>query len=241
MSELQAHLEDLVAANHILYHHGVVDGYGHVSFRHPAHPDTFFMAAAVSPGRVSATDLIELDLDGEQVAKGDRPVYSERFIHAEVYRARADVKAVVHSHSPAVIPFSVTDVALRPMIHNAPFLHPDVPVFDTRHVPGAKSPLVNTQAVGKALAVTLANNNVVLMRGHGDTVVGPDIRETVSRAIYTEVNARLLLQTLSLGRPVNYLDADEAQEMIRAMDSGPRHGVDRVWQLWVDEVGGRLS
>jgi ribulose-5-phosphate 4-epimerase/fuculose-1-phosphate aldolase len=236
MSELESLITDLVDANHVLYRHGVVDGYGHASFRSPNNPDRFFMAAAVSPGRVSAEDIIELDLDGDQVAKGGRQVYSERFIHAEVYRVRPDVHAVVHSHSPAVIPFSVTDVALQPIIHNAPFLHTGVPVFDTDHVNEAKSPLVNSAPVGKALAATLGDNAVVLMRGHGDTVVGPDLRETVARAIYTEVNARLLLQTLSLGRPIAYLKSDEAQEMIRAMNVGPGHGVDRVWKMWVDEV-----
>jgi ribulose-5-phosphate 4-epimerase/fuculose-1-phosphate aldolase len=236
MAQLQALIEDLVDANHILYHHGVVDGYGHASFRSPENPGHFFMAAAVSPGRVSAEDVIELDLDGEQVANGRRPTYSERFIHAEIYRARADVDAVVHSHSPAVIPFAVTDVPLRAIIHNAPFLAAAAPVFDTLHVPEAKSPLVNSAPVGKALAATLAGNAVVLMRGHGNTVVGPELREAVARAIYTEVNARLLLQTLSLGRPVAYLGADEAQEMIRAMNVGPGHGTERVWQMWVDEV-----
>ena len=239
MSELQLLIEDLVAANHILYHHGIVDGYGHASLRHPANPDCFLMAAAISPGRVREGDIIELDLDGNQLAQGGRPVYSERFIHAEIYRARTDVNAVIHSHSPAVIPFGVTDVPLRPIVHNAPFLHPGVPVFNTHHVPEAKTPLVNTPGIGKALVATLGQNTVVLMRGHGNTVVGPDLRETVSRAIYTEVNARLLLQTLSLGRPVDYLDSDEAQEMMsRAVNPGhgSSHGVDRVWQMWVDEV-----
>ena len=205
----------------------------------PPIPDRFFMAAAISPGRVSAGDIIELDLDGEQVVKSGRPVYTERFIHAEVYRARADVHAVVHSHSPAVIPFSVTDVALKPIIHSAPFLHTGVPVFDTDHVPEAKSPLVNSSTVGKALAAMLADNAVVLMRGHGDTVVGPHLREVVARAIYTEVNARLLLQALYLGRPIAYLKSDEAHEMNSAMNAGPGHGTDRVWQMWIDEVHGR--
>ena len=233
---LDALIEDLVVANHILYHHGVVDGYGHASVRNPENPNTFFMAAAVSPGRVTAGDIIELDFDGAQVARANRPTYSERFIHAEVYRARDDVHAVVHSHSPAVIPFSVTDVPLRPIIHNAPFLLPDVPVFNTHHVPEAKSPLVDSPAIGKALAITLAHSNVVLMRGHGNTVVGPELRETIARAIYTEVNARLLLQTLALGRTIDYLNAEEANEMTRRMDQGPSHGVDRVWKMWTDEV-----
>jgi ribulose-5-phosphate 4-epimerase/fuculose-1-phosphate aldolase len=236
MAELATLIDDLVDANHILYHHGVVDGYGHVSFRSPHDPTHFFMAAAVSPGRVTAEDIIELGLSGEQLGQGGRHTYSERFIHAEIYRVREDVHAVIHSHSPANIPFGVTDVPLRPILHNAPFLLPAVPVFDTTDVPAATCPLVNNPEVGRALAEALASNTVVLMRGHGNTVVGPDIRETVSRAIYTEVNARLLLQTLSLGRPVTYLGADEAQEMTRKMNVGPGHGVDRIWKMWIDEV-----
>jgi ribulose-5-phosphate 4-epimerase/fuculose-1-phosphate aldolase len=238
MSDLQALIDDLVAANRILYHHDVVDGYGHASFRNPANANTFWMAAAISPGRVTASDVIELDFDGEQVAQGGRQVYSERFIHAEIYRARPDVHAVIHSHSPAVIPFGVTDVPLRPIVHNAPFLrNAGAPVFNTAHVPEATSPLVNSPAVGRALVATLAEHSVVLMRGHGDTVVGPELRETVARAIYTEVNARLLLQTLALGRPVDYLGEAESEIMNARLNAGQRgHGIDRIWQMWIDEI-----
>jgi ribulose-5-phosphate 4-epimerase/fuculose-1-phosphate aldolase len=239
MSELQFLIEDLVDANHILYHQGIVDGYGHASVRNPEHPERFFMAAAISPGRVRQADIIELDLDGNIVTKEPRPTYSERFIHAEIYRARKDVNAVIHSHSPTVIPFSVTDVPLRPIIHAASFMHTGVPVFNTRNVPEATTPLVNSPAVGRALVATLGQNSIVLMRGHGNTVVGPDIRETVSHAIYAEVNARLLLQSLGLGRPIEYITSDEAQGMLgRSVNPGrgSSHGVDRVWQMWVDEV-----
>jgi ribulose-5-phosphate 4-epimerase/fuculose-1-phosphate aldolase len=233
---LQLLIDDLVVANRILYRHGVVDGYGHASFRHPENPETFFMAAAVSPGRVSFEDIIELDLAGDQVAHGGRHTYSERFIHSEIYRVRPDVNAIVHSHSPGVIPFGVTQTPLRPILHNAHFLHPDVPLFDTSNVPEATSPLVNSAPVGASLAQTLAQNNVVLMRGHGNTVVGPDLRETIARAIYTEVNARLLMQSLALNKPIAYLGVEEAREMDRAMNVGAGHGTDRVWQMWRDEV-----
>jgi HCOMODA/2-hydroxy-3-carboxy-muconic semialdehyde decarboxylase len=237
MSDLQAQIDDLVSANHILFHHGVVDGYGHISFRSPANPQRFFMAAALAPGRVTAPDILEHDLDGNLVNKEERPTYSERFIHAEIYRVRADVNSVVHSHSPAVIPFSVTTVPLKGIINQVSFMHEGAPVFNSRLVPEAKTPLVNSPAIGKALAGILGENNVVLMRGHGDTVVGPDIRETVSRAIYTEVNARLLLQTLSLGAPVEYLDPAEMQNMSRAERTARKgHGVDRIWQMWLDEL-----
>jgi HCOMODA/2-hydroxy-3-carboxy-muconic semialdehyde decarboxylase len=239
MSELQTLIEDLVDANHILYRQGIVDGYGHASVRNPANPERFFMAAAVSPGRVRKKDIIELDLDGNIVGGEDRPTYSERFIHAEVYRARADVHAVIHSHSPTVIPFSVTDVPLRPIIHGASFMHTGVPVFNTHNVPEATTPLVNSPAIGKALVATLGQSSIVLMRGHGNTVVGADIRETVSHAIYAEVNARLLLQSLALNRPIDYMNSDEAKAMQgRNVNPGrgSSHGVDRVWQMWVDEV-----
>jgi HCOMODA/2-hydroxy-3-carboxy-muconic semialdehyde decarboxylase len=240
MPELRPLIEDLVAGNHILYNQGIVDGYGHISFRHPDKPDRFFIAAAVAPGRVKDGDILELDLDGKFVSGEERPTYSERFIHAEVYRARKDVHSVIHSHSPTVIPFGITDVPLRPIIQTASFLHTGVPIYNSRLVPEAKSPLVSSPVLGKALVASLAQNNVVLMRGHGNTVVGPDIRETVSRAIYTEVNARLLLQTLSLGRPIEYLDANEAQTMMSRgaglPNVGASHGVDRIWQMWLDEV-----
>jgi ribulose-5-phosphate 4-epimerase/fuculose-1-phosphate aldolase len=231
-------LDDLVAANHILYRQGVVDGYGHVSVRNPSLPDTFFMAAAISPGRVQRSDLIELDLDGEPVDGGKRQSYSERFIHGEIYRVRSDVNAVVHSHSPGVIPFGLTDVPMRPVIHTASFMHAGVPVFDTKNVPEATTPLVNNPAVGRALAAELRDRDIILMRGHGDTVVGPELRVTVARAIYAEVNARLLMQTLALGRPIAYMQEDESRTMQLTLNAGrgTSHGTDRVWQLWLDEV-----
>lgn len=242
MTGLKALMDDLVAANRILYYHKIVDGYGHVSFRNPSDPDHFFMAAAVSPGRVVTGDVIELDLDGDIINHEERPTYSERFIHAEIYRARPDVNAVIHSHSPTVIPFGVTQVALRPVFHSAAFLHTGVPVFDTLGIPSATTPLVNNAAIGKALASRLGANAVVLMRGHGDAVVAGDIREAVSRAIYTEVNARLQLQALMLGGPVQYLARDEAAAMVEPdvnRTRGPSHGVDRIWQMWLDEISGR--
>lgn len=241
-ADLQPLIEDLVAANHILYHHGVVDGFGHVSFRSPSNHDHFYMAAAIAPGRVTAADVIELDLDGKVIGDQKRSTYSERFIHAEIYRARADVNAVIHTHSPTVIPFGVTGVPLRPIMHSAAFLYTGVPVFDTQKIPGAKSPLVNNPDLGKALAATLGKNAVVLMRGHGDTIVAGDIRAAVSRAIYTEVDARLLLQAISLNRPIEYLSADEGKAMeaeAAANARGSSHGTDRIWQMWIDEASGK--
>jgi len=238
LPELQQLIDDLVAANHILYRHGVVDGYGHASIRHPQQPERFLIAAAIAPGRVRASDILELDFDGNPVDAGGRPLYSERFIHAEIYRARVDVNAVIHSHSPTVIPFSVTDVPLRPIINQASCLHSGVPVYNSRLVPEAKGPLVDSPVLGQALVAKLAEHSVVLMRGHGNTVVAPDLREAVARAIYTERNAHLLLQTLALNRPIEYLDPAEVQSKNTNRRNLPSHGVDRIWQKWLDEVSG---
>jgi len=235
--DLKALIDDLVAANRILYRQGVVDGFGHVSARHPGRPDRFFMSAAKAPGRVTVEDIMEFDLDGKPIDGRDRPTYSERFIHSEVYKARADVNAVVHSHSPTVIPFSVTQVPLRAVHNTASFLAAGVPVFEMRTVAGMTNNLVSDARRGKALADVLGDRPVALLRGHGNVVVGPDVRRTVSRAIYTEVNARMLLQAVTLGGPIIYIDPEE-NKLIEAgrgtQISG--HSVDRTWQMWLEEA-----
>ena len=235
--DLKALLDDLVAANRILYRQGVVDGFGHVSVRHPARSDRFLLSAAKAPGRVTAEDIIEFDLEGRPIDGRDRPIYSERFIHSEAYRARPDVNAVVHSHSPAVVPFSVTQVPLRAIHNTASFLAAGVPVFEMRKVAGMTNNLVTDGMRGKALIEVLGDRPVALLRGHGDVVVGPDLRRTVSRAIYTEVNARMLLQAVMLGGPITYIDPEES----KLIESGREarmsgHGVDRTWQMWLEEA-----
>jgi len=235
--ELKALVEDLVAANRILYWQGVLDGFGHVSVRHPGQPDRFLMSAAKAPGRVSADDIMEFDLDGKPIDRGDRPIYAERFIHSEVYRARPDVNALVHSHSPTVVPFSVTQVRLRPVHNSASFLAPDVPVFEMRKAAGITDNVVTSSARARALVESLGGHAVVLLRGHGDVVVGPELRRTVARAIYTEVNARMQLQAVMLGGPITFIDSGEAK-LIEAKRDGEGAGqwADRAWQIWLEEA-----
>ena len=232
-------IDDLVVANHILYRQGVLDGFGHVSVRDPANPTHFLMSSARAPGRGSADDIMEFDLDAKPVDGRGRPIYSERFIHAEIYRARADVQSVVHSHSPTVIPFSVTQVALKPLATTASFLAAGVPVFEIRSVAGMSNMLVNDRARGHALAASLGQSAVVLLRGHGDAVVGPDVRTVVSRAIYTEIDARLELQALALGGPITYIAPEEAaasEEGRKANGPGSEHGTDRTWEMWKEDA-----
>jgi len=237
--DLNALVEDLVAANRILYRQGVVDGFGHISVRHPAHADRFLMAASIAPGLVTKDDIMEFELDGKPVDQRGRSIYSERFIHSEIYKARPDVNSVLHSHSPGVIPFSVSQVPLRPVMNQAGFLYPDVPVFEMRRVAGSRSLLVTNGELGKALADTLGNRPVALLRGHGNVVVGPNVRRVVARGIYTEVNARLLVQAITLGGPLVYIDAEEGKAGEGNRDRNEAgHGTDRIWQLWVEEAMG---
>jgi HCOMODA/2-hydroxy-3-carboxy-muconic semialdehyde decarboxylase len=236
-ADVKVVIEDIVAANRILYRQGVVDGLGHVSARHPARPERFLLSASHSPGRVTAADIMEFNLDGSPVDQAGRSIYSERFIHSEIYKARPDVHAVIHSHSPNVIPFSVTQVPMRAILNSAGFLAAGVPVFEMRKVAGSTSLLVTDSVRGKALAETLGDRPVALMRGHGDVVVGPNVRRTVARAIYTEVNARLLWQAITIGGPITFIDAEEARAGEAIRDRGEAgHGVDRTWQMWLDEA-----
>jgi len=233
----KALIEDLVAANHILVDQAVLDAYGHVSVRNPANPQHFFMGRNLAPALVTAADVVAYDMDGNAInAKPGFTHFLERFIHAEIYNARADVNAVVHSHSMVVIPFANTPIQLRPMFHVSSFLSPNVPVFDIRKaVGGPTNMLVGNAAIGKALAETIGQNSVALMRGHGEVVVAPTIALVVFRAVYTDANARMQAQAIASGAPIVFLDAEEAAAANKVVDQV--HG--RAWELWKRKVSGQ--
>jgi ribulose-5-phosphate 4-epimerase/fuculose-1-phosphate aldolase len=223
-------IEDLVAANRILYDQGVVDGFGHVSVRHDKRPDHFLLARSMAPGLVEAGDIMEFDRDGEAVDPRGRTPYLERFIHSEIYKTRPEIQAIVHSHSPSVIPFGVVAVGLQPIYHMSSFLGAGVPVFEIRDAGGpATDMLVRSPALGAALATSLGNCAVALLRGHGNVVVGGSIREVVFRAVYTECNARLATEALRLGEGrVTFLNDAEA----KAATETNRAQIGRAWELW---------
>ncbi len=223
-------IDDLVAANRILANEGVLDGFGHVSARHDKHSDRFLLARSMAPALVTAADLLEFDLDGNPLDARGRVAYLERFIHSEIYRTHPEVQAVVHSHSPAVIPFGVAGVTLRPIFHLGGFLGAGVPVFEIRDAGGpATDMLIRNTALGAALAKTLGSAPVALLRGHGDVVVGRSIREVVFRAIYTEVNARLESEALRLGDG-RVVFLNEAEAVAAAATNSAQIG--RPWELW---------
>jgi ribulose-5-phosphate 4-epimerase/fuculose-1-phosphate aldolase len=223
-----------VTANRILADQGVVDGYGHVSWRHPRDPDRYLLSCSLAPELVTSADIMEYDLDSNAIDPGGRTDYLERFIHGEIYKVRPDVKAIVHNHSPAVIPFGVSGVSLRPLYHMSAFLGGGVPVFDIRDAGGMTDMLIRDEALGRALAQTLGERPVALMRGHGAVVVGPSLPAAVFRSIYTEMNARLQAQAMALGGQVIYLDSEEA----RRAETSVASTIGRPWELWKRRVLG---
>ncbi len=223
-------IDDLVAANRILAREQVVDAFGHVSVRHPRGADRFLIARSVAPELVTAADIMEYDLDGNPVDARGRASYRERFIHGEIYRARSDVKAVVHCHTASLIPFGVTRVPLRPVYHQGAFVANGVPVFEIRDAGGMTDMLVGDAKLGRALAATLGNKPAALMRGHGAVIVGDSIPTAVGRSVYLDINARAQAQALALGGKITYLDPEEARKYVAP------NNYERAWELWKKQV-----
>lgn len=226
-------IADLVLANHILADQGIVDAFGHVSVRSAKNPNRYFISRSRAPQLVGADDIMEYDLEDNAIDARGRSSYLERFIHSEIYKARPDVQAVVHTHSQAVIPFTVSSVPLRPISHMAGFLIKDVPVFEIREAGGNETDmLVRNKSLGAALAKKMGKATVVLLRGHGDTVVGNTLKTAVLHAIYTDVNARLQTQAIQLGGKVTYLNEVEAAKIGEINDQQ----IDRPWDIWKSRV-----
>ena len=221
-------IEDLVVANRILADQGVVDGFGHISARHDKNPERFLISRNLAPGQVTAADIMEYDLDGNPVDAQGRGSYLERFIHGSIFRARPDVNSVVHSHSPGVVPFSVSETPLKPIYHMAGFLAGGAPIFEIRNSFGAETDmLIRDPKMGDAVARALGRHTVVLMRGHGSVAVGATVRLAVMHAVYTEVDARLEAEALKLGK-VNFLNDAEAAKALATNDLQ----VERAWGVW---------
>ncbi len=225
--------DDIVSANRILYAHGVVDGFGHVSVRDDEDPESFWLARNLAPGLVTPADVVRYRYDGSARDGDERRPYLERFIHGSVFKARPDVGAVVHSHAPSVIPFGlVREAKLRAVWHMSAFLADEVPIFEIRDVEGDASDLLTRNTgTADALAAKLGGNAAVLMRGHGATIVGRDVKEAVFRAVYLALNAQVQGDAMRLGTPI-HLTLAEAAAATKTIGSQ----IDRAWNLWVDEA-----
>ncbi|AGW94440.1 MULTISPECIES: class II aldolase/adducin family protein [Cupriavidus] len=222
-------VENLADAGHILFHEGVLDAFGHVSARHPD-GDRFLMSRSMAPAQAGPDDILTFGLDGEPIEAHGHKVFLERYIHAALYRARPEIRAVVHSHAPALIPFGVVRGAtLRPICHMSGFLARGAPVFDIAEAAGDGSDmLIRDNRLGDALAARMGDATVVLMRGHGVTVAADSLEKAVYCAVYAQVNARLVLDSVRLGGEIRYLTVAEALAAERANDSQ----IGRAWDLW---------
>jgi ribulose-5-phosphate 4-epimerase/fuculose-1-phosphate aldolase len=237
MSSLDSLIQDLVIANRILAKEEVVDAYGHVSVRHPDHPDRFFIARSVAPDLVGPEDIVELGLDGQPVGGERRQLYLERFIHAAIFEARPDIMAVVHAHAEDTLPFGIAPRAkLRPVIHSGSFIGGEVPVWDIADRFGDTNLLVTNIEQAGDLASCLGPHNVALMRGHGFASVARSLIEVVRMSVYLPRNARALMRAKQLGGEIKYLSDGEIAARNRGYSPYSTETW-RTWEYWANKAG----
>jgi ribulose-5-phosphate 4-epimerase/fuculose-1-phosphate aldolase len=237
MAGMENLIADLVAANRILAREGVVDAFGHASVRHPNDAGRFLMSRARPPELVEPGDLMEFALDGSPLDPRGRKPYRERFIHAALYEARADIQSVIHNHSRSVIPFGISEEKLRPVMHSCATIGLDVPVWDAQTHFGDTDLLISDMAMGRDFARVVGNGTCALMRGHGCTVAGRSIREAVYTAVYLEVNANLQIRASRFGK-LKFLSPGEIEKITaRLGQAKPGEGYDRSWEYWCRRAG----
>ena len=226
-------LDELVTANRILAREGVVDSFGHASIRHPDRPDRYVLSRARAPECIEVEDLMGFTSDGAAIDPAGRQPYAERFIHCAVYVARPDVRAVVHHHSPAVIPFSVTEAQLSPVMHMCAGIGTRIPTWDSRASFGDTNLLVTNMAMASELAAALGDRPVILMRGHGCVVAGMSLREVVFNSIYLQLNAEVQMKASTLG-DITFLSEGEVAAVLRTRGS---FTFERAWEFWCRRAG----
>lgn len=234
MPDMDSLLRDLVVANRALAQEGVVDAFGHVSARHPENPDRFLLSRAIAPEQVHIDDIMEFNLDGEPIDRRGRDVHGERLIHAAMYESRADVMAVCHNHSPAVLPFGITEQPLRAVTHMTSLIGPEVPVWDIATEFGPTDLMVTSLERGRSLARTLGGATAVLMRGHGCVVVGGSVPEVVMTSVYLQLDGQLVMQARAMGT-VQYLTPEEVDLASKFQRRpGP---IAKAWGYWRSRTG----
>jgi HCOMODA/2-hydroxy-3-carboxy-muconic semialdehyde decarboxylase len=226
-------LQDLVIASRTCAEHGVIDAYGHVSVRCDSDPNRYWMARAVAPELITEADLLAFDLDSNRIQDGGPAAYNERYIHGEIYKLRPDVKAIVHNHSHAVVPFSCTGCRLRPIFHLAAFIGEGIPTWDIRDAQRGSDMLVRNSSLGQSLARTLGHHPAALMRGHGSVVVGSSLAVAVGRTIYLEHNAKMQMQAMQMQAMHHPEQADAVVYLDEAeVDALSWQEYARSWDLW---------
>lgn len=220
-----------VLANRILANEGLFDAFGHVSVRNPENPGTFFQSSSVSPEFVAFDDILEIDLDGNVVTNTDKKPYGERVIHSAILKARPEINAVYHGHPFEVIPFSSTNIDIKPVIYPGSMFYEGVPLYDAYDV--SCGMLVTSREEGARLARVLGDKRGLIMRDHGLVVVGESVPLMVNGAIFLRDNAKVQYQTLLLGQP-KYISYEEGYEAFRKVTN--ELTVNRTWDYWVQRV-----
>jgi HCOMODA/2-hydroxy-3-carboxy-muconic semialdehyde decarboxylase len=235
MSTLRDTIRDLVVANRILAHENVVDAYGHISVRNPDDPNTYFISVSRSPELVKESDIVECALDGTPVRAERRSLYIERHIHGAIYEKRPEVQSVIHSHALEVLPFSISTTPMEPVLHSAGIIGRRIHVWDIRDRFGDTSLLVENMAQGRDLADRLADDRVVLMRGHGFATGGRSIADVVRMSVILPRNAQALMDALRLGGGVKGLSPGEIEIRLRSRPDAPEYY--RAWEYWATRAG----
>lgn len=231
MSENLADLRrELAHAYRLVANEGILDAFGHISVRNPNNPQRYFLSRSRAPGLVEAADIMEYDLDSNPIVPPTTRPYSERVIHGEIFKARPDVNAVCHHHGPSIMPFAISGVPLQPVYHLGAAMGQYAPFWDSRDEFGDTNLLVVKPEEGASLARALGEHAIVVMRRHGATVVGGDLRELVFRVIYSARNAEYQLAAHMLGH-VSPLTAGEAK-MASGLNLAPGP-VARAHEFWV--------
>ena len=223
----------LALANRIVAYEGVLDGFGHISVRHPGKPDHYLLSRSRSPELVEPGDILELDIDSNVVTPGNILPYGECVIHGEIFRARPDVTTIVHHHSQAILPFCLTDLKLVPINTLGATMGAVVPSWDSADEFGDTPMVLTTNEQGASLARALGPHSMVLMRRHGATVVGGSLKQAVFRSIMTHRNAELQLRAHMVGK-VTPLSAGEAK--LSHDYSLQERPLGRAWEYWVTRL-----
>jgi len=220
---------ELALANRIIAHEGVLDGFGHVSVRHPNDPKRYLLARSRSPELIEPSDILEFTLDSEPVTPPKGEMYGERVIHGCIYQARPDVNAVCHHHSPSVLPFCVTGMPLEPVFHMGAVMGQVLPMWDSRTDFGDTDLMVVKPEEGRSLAKALGPHWMVLMRRHGATLAGTTLRELVFRTVYSHANAEIQLRSLILGEVEPLNTGERRRSEPRQLQPRP---MARAWEYW---------
>lgn len=224
--------EKLATANRILSNEGVVDAFGHVTVREPG-AEEMYVSNYQSPALVTTDDVIRMHVDGAILTDDVEEVYSETVIHRSIYRNREDVNAVVHHHAPEILPFTVTGVEVKPIVHNGAIFADGVPVFDDYGPERGR--LVVGEEEGQRMAENLGSCKAQLLFGHGANVVGRTVEEAVVATIYFVQNADAQYRAELLGDPTYYTEEASLRMMSDEVILRERT-VGRVW----DHLVGRL-